>query len=52
MQLLNLLGLNLLQDEGGRVLGGKHASIQFAYDLNKVYCAAILYNFYKESIYN
>ena len=36
MQLLNLRGLNLLKDESGRVLGGKHASIQFAYDLNKV----------------
>ena len=31
-----LTWINLLQDESGRVLGGKHASIQFAYDLNKV----------------
>ena len=31
-----LAWINLLQDESGRVLGGKHASIQFAYDLNKV----------------
>ncbi|XP_023332339.1 uncharacterized protein LOC111704345 [Eurytemora carolleeae] len=30
-----------IKDESGRVLGGKHASIQFAYDLNKVVKAEI-----------